>query len=67
MKFYLATWIYEENQQESLSKIGAPNRLMSYYHLSDNERKDKATLVDYLKNETLLCGQQRGVASKKSD
>ncbi len=67
MKIYFATWIYEENQQESLNKINALSRLMSFYHLSDNEDKGKATLEDYIKNENILCRQQRSMASKKSD
>ena len=32
MNIYLATWL-EDNQAESLSKIGANNRLLSYYFI----------------------------------
>jgi len=67
MKLYFATWIYEENQQESLNKKDGHNRLMSFYHLNDNETKGKATLEDYFNNENILRGQQRGMGSKGSD
>ena len=46
MKIFLATWIYEDNQQVALNKQGADFRLMSYYHLSD--KKNKKTLSGYV-------------------
>lgn len=57
MKIYLATWIFEVNQQESLNKQKNKTRLMSYYHLSDP--KAKLTLEDYFNNETILSKLQR--------
>lgn len=55
MNLYFATWIYEENQQQSL----ASKRLMSFYHLSDNAKKGKSTLEDYINNENLLSRRER--------
>jgi hypothetical protein len=49
MKIYLSTWIYEENQQQSLKRKRALNRLMSFYHLSD--KKARQTLKGYFDNE----------------
>lgn len=67
MKLYFATWIYEPGQQEALSKKGAQQRLMSYYHLSDNEKKGKLELKGYLENETILCGQLGSMAHQDLD
>ena len=49
MKVFLATWIYEDNQQLALMNNNANNRLMSYYHLSD--KKAKRSLKQYLLDE----------------
>ena len=49
MKVFLATWIYEDNQQLALMNNNANNRLMSYYHLSD--KKAKRALKQYLLDE----------------
>ncbi len=32
MKIYLATWLFESNQGEALTKMGKKERLVSYYH-----------------------------------
>jgi hypothetical protein len=32
MKIYLATWLFESNQGEALTKMGKRERLISYYH-----------------------------------
>ena len=53
MKIFLATWIYEENQQIALMNHDANNRLMSYYHLSD--KKAKRTLKEYMESEETYC------------
>ena len=59
MNLYFATWIYEENQQQSLASKQASKRLMSFYHLSDNAKKGKSTLEDYINNENLLSRRER--------
>jgi len=37
MKIYLATWL-EDNQGTTLTKVGAKNRLMSFFFLKDTKR-----------------------------
>jgi len=61
LKIFLATWIYEENQQIALTNHNANNRLMSYYHLSD--KKAKRTLKEYLGIEETYCD----LCDKKKD
>ena len=46
MKIYLATWLLEDSQGESLSKVPAFSRLISYYHTKD---KPKEEVLKYIK------------------
>jgi len=46
MKIYLATWLLEKSQGESLTKKGSKNRLMSYFHTKD---KPITEFVTYIK------------------
>ena len=39
MKIHLATWL-EENQGATLTKVGAENRLMSYFFIKDFASKN---------------------------
>lgn len=45
MKIYLATWLLEESQGKTLTKIGKNNRLISYYHTKEKEEY----LINYIK------------------
>ena len=37
MKVYLATWLVEVSQGKSLTKVGKRERLLSYYHIKDEQ------------------------------
>lgn len=39
MKQIFATWLLEKEQGNSLQKIGAKNRLLSYFHTIKNEHE----------------------------
>jgi len=41
VKIYLATWLFEISQGESLTKVGNTNRLLSYYHTKEKEAEFK--------------------------
>ena len=35
MKIYLASWLFEPSQGESLTKVGNKSRLLSYFHCQE--------------------------------
>jgi len=37
MKIYLATWLLEKSQGDSLTKAKSKNRLLSYFHTKEKE------------------------------
>ena len=37
MRIYLATWLFESSQGESLTKIKKRTRLISYYHTASKK------------------------------
>lgn len=39
MKIYLATWLLEKSQGDSLTKIEANKRLISFYHSKGKEKE----------------------------
>ena len=41
MKIYLATWLEEVSQDESLTKKDAWNRLLSYFFISKRNNSDQ--------------------------
>jgi hypothetical protein len=46
MRIYLATWLFESNQGEALTKMGKKERLISYYHTITK----KEELPEYVKS-----------------
>ena len=50
MKIYLATWLEEISQDESLTKKGAWNRLLSYFFISKRDNKNQ-DFSDYMNRE----------------
>jgi len=44
MIIYLATWLQENNQKESLDNVGKRERLLSYYLVKES----KKDIVDYV-------------------
>lgn len=54
MKQIFATWLFEPEQGKSLAKMGAENRLLSYYHTMDKE----AELTDYVRKGKQDADQQ---------
>ncbi len=45
MKIYLATWLLEKSQGDTLTKIKKNERLLSYYHTKEKESE----FADYCK------------------
>ncbi len=46
MKQIFATWLFEKEQGNSLQKMGAKNRLLSYFHTTKNEHELKKYVKD---------------------
>ena len=46
MKIYIATWLAEISQKESLDKVGKAERLLSYYHITATPAK--LTFEEYI-------------------
>jgi len=40
MKIYLATWLLEKSQGESLTKVNALIRLISYFHTKEKTNEE---------------------------
>ena len=68
MKIYLATWLLEISQGESLTKANGRHRLLSYFHTKEKE----ADFDQYCKTGTNknnrkdenIPGRQRGDAKR---
>jgi len=61
-KIYLATWLLEVSQGESLTNAGGNQRLLSYFHTKEKESE----FPHYCKtgrNENIPC-RQRGDAKR---
>jgi hypothetical protein len=39
MKIYLATWMLEKSQGQTLTKLGKRERLLSYFHIISDQFK----------------------------
>jgi hypothetical protein len=46
MNIYLATWILEKSQGETLTRVGHRNRLLSYFH---TKQKPESEFRKYIK------------------
>jgi hypothetical protein len=62
MKIYLATWLMEESQGESLAKVNKKERLLSYYHTIPNKDKFMEYALTGKNGRALNENKQNGIA-----
>jgi len=53
VKIYLATWLVEKSQGDSLTEVGKRERLLSYFHIFSSG--DEGKLMEYVE-----LGKNRG-------
>ena len=51
MKQIFATWLFEKEQGNSLQKMGARHRLLSYFHTTGNEHEIETYVTKGKQNE----------------
>ena len=56
MKIYLATWLLEVSQGNTLTNKKANTRLISYYHTKEKPTTEIKEYVKSGKNENILSG-----------
>ena len=56
MRIYLATWLFEKEQQKALSSINHAPRLISYYHT----KEAKEGIKEYIRDENLYSKHGSG-------
>ena len=65
MRIYLATWLLEISQGESLTRVGANSRLLSYFHTKDKESEfPEYCKTGRNKKDENLSGRQRSDAKR---
>jgi len=46
MRIYLATWLLEKSQGQALTRAGAKNRLISYFHTKDKSDEEVEQYIE---------------------